>query len=192
MSTRQQHRRNKLQDQPEVRRALASLAMAGDQDAFECLYALAHPNFIRLAYRLCSDMDAARDIVQDAAIIMARKINRLKDPSAFTAWAYRIIRYRVQDYFRKQQRRGLTLPLDDDILFDHQGPDLDTNLMLRQSLNHLNKADRQLLILFYVDGFTGVEISGALDIPLGTVKSRLFKIREKLKSIYTLKGDYHE
>ena len=188
MSAGLQHKK----DTPQLRRALTALASAGDREAFECLYALNHPKFIRVAYRLCGDHEAAKDIVQDAAIIMARKIRRLKDPSAFTPWGYRIIRYRVQDHFRKTQRRGQAQPLDEDVLAADNNTDLDANMSLRQSLTYLNAADRQLLLMFYVDGFTGTELAGALGIPIGTIKSRLFKIRKQLKSIYTQQGDYHE
>jgi len=45
-----------------------------------------HKGFVRLAYRLCGDHHAAQDITQDAAVVMARKINSLKDPEAFAAW----------------------------------------------------------------------------------------------------------
>ena len=182
----------KHKDTPQIRCALAAMASVGDRDAFENLYALAHPNFIRLAYRLCGDRDAARDIVQDAAIIMVRKIEQLKDPSAFMAWGYRIIRYRVQDYFRKTQRRGQAVRIDEHMLPDELNLDMDASMSLRQSLDYLSAADRQLLLLFYVDGFTGTELAGALDVPLGTVKSRLFKIREKLKSIYMMEGENNE
>jgi RNA polymerase sigma-70 factor (ECF subfamily) len=62
------------------------------------------------------------------------------------------------------------------------GPD--TKMSLRQALAHLPETDRLMLTLFYVEGLRGTEIAAALGIPLGTVKSRLFTARQKLKTIY--------
>ena len=78
-------------DTAEVRRALAALAKTGDMDAFACLYSLCHAGFIRIAYRLCGNSDAARDIDQEAAITMSRKIGGLKNPSAFYALGWNIM-----------------------------------------------------------------------------------------------------
>ncbi|MGB6317626.1 MAG: sigma factor-like helix-turn-helix DNA-binding protein, partial [Litorimonas sp.] len=63
-----------------------------------------------------------------------------------------------------------------------------TDLALRQALDGLPETDRLMLELFYVDGFRGREIADALGVPLGTVKSRLFRAREALKTHY-MKGD---
>ena len=63
----------------------------------------------------------------------------------------------------------------------------DDVLALRQALSCLPETDRLMLTLFYQDGFKGIEIAAALGIPLGTVKSRLFKARADLKSIYMTK-----
>ena len=178
-------------DTPEVRRALAELAVAGDMNAFACLYSLCHAGFVRIAYRLCGDPDAARDIVQEAAITMSRKIEGLKDPSAFRAWGCRIIRYRVQDYFRHIERRPDVTLLDDNIEVATL-LSADIGLTLRQCLEALGDEDRRLLLLFYVDGLTGREISETLGVPLGTIKSRLFTIRKKFKHIYDHEGDPNE
>ncbi|MEP6343297.1 MAG: RNA polymerase sigma factor [Maricaulaceae bacterium] len=178
-------------DTRDVRRALAAMAATEDAAAFACLYSLCHAEFVRLAYRLCGNQEAARDIVQEASITMSRKIGGLKDPSAFNAWAYRIIRYRVQDYFRRVERRPET-PLLEDCFTTSCYSNLEVGLSLRQCLAKLGEADRRLLLLFYVDGLTGREMSEALGIPIGTIKSRLFAIRQRFKQIYNQEGDHDE
>jgi len=178
-------------DTAEVRRALAALAKTGDMDAFACLYSLCHAGFVRIAYRLCGNSDAARDIVQEAAITMSRKIGGLKNPSAFYAWGCRIIRYRTQDYFRRIERQPDVTVFEDRLAFAPHST-LEADMTLRQCLETLDDADRRLLLLFYVDGLTGRELSETLGIPIGTIKSRLFKIRETLKSIYNMEGDQNE
>ena len=172
--------------------AITALAMSGDREAFSLIYALHHKGFLRLAFRLCGDHHAAQNITQNAAITMARKIESLKDPAAFSPWGYRIIRYRTQDYFRRQKRRGYMLPLKDEMTSTPHDVDIDMSISLRQNLEKLNPQDRRLLILFYIDGFTGVEIAAATGWPLGTVKSRLFAIRQKLKDNFNMEGDHNE
>lgn len=176
----------------ETRLALTSLAMSGERAAFSLIYEIYHQGFLKLAYRLCGDHHAAQDITQEAAITMARKITRLRNPEAFSAWGYQIIRYRTKDYFRRKKRDGHHLPLREDIALTGDDMDMDSALSLRQSLARLKPRDRQLLILFYIDGFTGVEISAATGWPVGTVKSRLFKIRTTLKQNFESKGDNNE
>jgi len=179
-------------DNAATRNAITALAMSGDRAAFSLIYGLYHKQFLKLAFRLCGDHAAAQDITQNAAIIMARKIERLRAPEAFPAWGYRIIRFRTQDYFRRHKRRGNMVPLHDSLSELSYNADIDKALSLRQSLDVLEPQDRQLLILFYIDGFTGTEISAATGWPLGTVKSKLFKIRQQLKDKFNTEGDHNE
>ena len=161
-------------------------AASGDRHAFDLLYRRWHPRLLRLASRLTGHPDQAQDVLQDAAVTIARDIHKLEDPSKFSAWAYTIIRRRAADHINKAIRlRKSERPVtarDTEIS--------DDDLALRQALSQLPETDRLMLTLFYQDGLLGTEIAAALGIPLGTVKSRLFKARAKLKSIYmTTEGD---
>ncbi len=75
-------------DNAATRHAITALAMSGDRAAFSLIYGLYHKQFLKLAFRLCGDHAAAQDITQNTAIIMARKIERLRAPEAFPAWGY--------------------------------------------------------------------------------------------------------
>ena len=115
---------------------------------------------------------------------IAKNIGKLKDPARFSAWAYTIIRRRAVDAIRQNIR-------DRDIkenvrVNPNPSPSLDveTRIDLKHALNTLAASDRELLTLFYVDGMSGPELSAAMGLPLGTIKSRLFTARSKLKSIY--------
>ena len=161
-------------------------AAAGDRRAFDLLYRRWHPRLLRLASRLTGHADQAQDVLQEAALTIARDIHKLQEPSKFSAWAYTIIRRRAADHINKavQQRkheRAVTAEATEMS---------DNDLALRQALSQLPETDRLMLTLFYQDGFKGTEIAAALGIPLGTVKSRLFKARADLKSIYmTTEGE---
>ncbi|GHA86859.1 RNA polymerase sigma factor SigK [Algimonas arctica] len=172
----------------------ASLAADGDARAFDLLYRRWHPKLLRLAQRLTRNPDEARDVMQDAALTMARDIRKLKDPARFSAWACTIVRRRTADHIDKAVRRraGLTGWPD---AHDASGASGDVGpesaLSLKQALSRLPETERLMLNLVYLDGFRGHEIAAALGIPLGTVKSRLFAARQALKTFYT-QGDDHD
>lgn len=162
----------------------AALAMTGDARAFELLYRRWHPRLLRFAYRLVMNEDEARDLMQDASLSIASNIHRLEDPAKFAAWAYMIVRRRAADHIKTsvRQRRIKTELSNEPIMA--RAPDVDQALSLRQALTALPNEDRVLLKMFYLDDLSGADISQALGIPIGTVKSRLFAARAKLKSIY--------
>jgi RNA polymerase sigma-70 factor (ECF subfamily) len=157
------------------------LAAEGDAQAFDLLYRRWHPQLLRFAHRLTGNADEARDVMQEAALTIARDIHKLREPERFSAWAYTIVRRRAADHIDRSVRaRKIVSEVPD--LETELGPD--TKISLRQALAHLPETDRLMLTLFYVEGLRGTEIAAALGIPLGTVKSRLFTARQKLKTIY--------
>ncbi|WP_416876815.1 RNA polymerase sigma factor [Litorimonas sp.] len=162
----------------------AFLASKGDRNAFEGLYKRWHPKGIRLAQRLTGNAEEAKDVLQEASMTIARNIHRLEKPEQFSAWAYTIVRRRAADHIRSTiKAREASVRA---ARYQESPPQscAETDLSLRQVLSHLPSEERALLTLFYVDGFTGRDIAQALGIPLGTVKSRLFKARENLKQYY--------
>jgi RNA polymerase sigma factor (sigma-70 family) len=172
----------------------AGLAADGDAHAFDLLYRRWHPKLLRLAQRLTHNPDEARDVMQDAALTMAKDIRKLKDPARFSAWACTIVRRRTADHIDKAVRLRAG---EADWLDVEPSSGADEALSLKQALERLPETDRLMLKLIYLDGFRGHEIAAVLGIPLGTVKSRLFTARQALKSIYDpqsdgQKGDDHE
>lgn len=160
------------------------LAADGDLRAFDLLYRRWHPQLLRFAYRLTGNWDEARDVMQDASLAIARDIHKLRDLEKFSAWAYTIVRRRAADQIDRSVRARAIIS---EIPKPEVGIGTDIKLSLRQALARLAESDRLMLTLFYVDGLRGTEIAAALGIPLGTVKSRLFTARQKLKTIYEAK-----
>lgn len=168
------------------------LASDGDVRAFDLLYRRWHPQLLRFAYRLTKNSDDARDVMQEAAMTISRDIHKLRDPTRFSAWAYTIVRRRAVDHIDRSARaRKLVCDLPEPEPETQIGAE--TRLSLRQALLHLSEKDQLMLTLFYVEGLCGTEIAAALGIPLGTLKSRLFNARRKLKTIYeTETGDQND
>lgn len=138
----------------------------------------------RLAWRLTDDEQAAWDVLQEAWIVISRRIRRLDDPSAFPAWAYRITSNKSRDWIRRRQRMRRADEAygqrwqeaeNDGNHADRQHADL------RDALASLPGRDRAILSFRYEDGFSTAEIAGILRIPSGTVKSRLHHARQRLR-----------
>lgn len=165
----------------------ALLAIGGDKRAFTLLYKRWHARFLRFACRLSGSAEEGQDILQEAAITIAGNIHKLQDPTRFSAWAYTIIRRRAADHIKANiRRRNLQTAFSEQAEPTRLTSNIEIqqveSLTLKQALARLPDADRTLLSLFYVDGLTGAEMAAAMDIPLGTIKSRLFKARKKLQS----------
>lgn len=160
------------------------LAADGDGRAFDLLYRRWHPKLLRLAVRLTGNVDEGRDVMQEAALTISRDIHKLRDPARFSAWAYTIVRRRAADHIDRAVKNRTSIA---ELPPHNIDSDSDTQLSLRQALSQLPETERLMLTLFYVDGLRGTEMAAALGIPLGTLKSRLFAARKKLKDIYDTK-----
>ena len=156
----------------------------GDAGAFDELIGRWQERLWRHAWRLTGSRDDAWDALQEAWITVCRDIRGLKDAAAFPTWAYRITSNRCHDWIRKQgrQRRADEAYaeqadcVENETRGGHQwSADLDEALM------RLPGRDRAILSLRYEEDFGVAEIAKILQIPPGTVKSRLHYARERLR-----------
>lgn len=163
---------------------LVLAAQAGRVDAFERLARRWHPRLLRHARRLTGDVDAARDAVQDAWVSIARGLIRLHDPARFGAWALCITGRRCADWIARRRRvRPRTESLDEArgvAAVEHASSGAAARA--REALRRLEPERRALMAMYYLEGLTVGEIATALDIPAGTVKSRLAAARGRLRA----------
>lgn len=167
---------------------LASAARAGDAKAFTRLAQRWQPRLLAHAYRLTGDQEMARDICQDGWIDIVRNIGRLEDVVAFPAWAFRIISRRTADTIRKRQRqRKLSAAVASDPIASNGQTTLNETgaeaCGLAKAIAQLPAAQRAAIALFYSYDLSITEISVALDVPAGTVKTRLMTARKSLRSL---------
>lgn len=159
----------------------------GDAKALAALIARWQPRLGRLAWRLTGEREAARDIVQDAWLTIVRRINRLDDPARFRSWAYRIVSNRCVDWTRRrvvQRKATIELQSTASSAFDELTitPDtVDELACMRDALRKLPDNQRAILSLHYLDEMSVAQIAHVLGLPEGTVKSRLFHARNRLK-----------
>lgn len=157
----------------------------GDLDALKQLVDRWQPRLLRYAFRLTHSQDAVPDIVQEAWMAIVKGLARLDDPARFRPWAYRITTRKSVDWIRRQQRKRI---LEQSVVAEpssHAPPPNDSSGDLgrmQDALAGLPEEERRLLLLHYVEGLAIGEITEVLAIPAGTVKSRLFYSRKKLKN----------
>lgn len=170
---------------------LVLAAQAGDLAAFERLATRWHPRLFRHACRLTGDVEGARDATQEAWVAIVRGLGRLQDPARFAPWALRITGRRCADWIaRRRQARSRNTGRDPALVVTSPaGPDADDLSMVRGALRRLDRSDRLLLAMFYLEGFSVAEIAHACSVPPGTVKSRLFHARERLRAVLEVSDD---
>jgi RNA polymerase sigma-70 factor (ECF subfamily) len=155
-------------------------SQGGDRRAFEELISCFQPRLLRHARYLTGDDDAAGDVVQESWMAMVRGIARIDDPATFRAWAYRIVTNKCADLLRSRGRERQALrdrPVSQPV--DQNGDDP----MIRQAMARLGPEQRAILSLRYLEDMSTREIAGVLQIPEGTVKSRLHAARNELKAL---------
>ncbi|MBE0537164.1 MAG: RNA polymerase sigma factor [Phycisphaerae bacterium] len=147
------------------------------------------------AYRLTDDAEAAWDVVQEAWVAIIRGLRRLEDAACFRTWAFRIVTHKAADAIgRKVRDRRLREAAAEKAADAVQGAagGNEADDATRRIVDRLGVRDRQVLTLHYLEGFSVAEIAGVLQIPEGTVKSRLFKARARLKESYRVNDNRSE
>lgn len=160
-------------------------AQNGNEKAFECLIAFFHPQLVKFAINFSGNHALAKDAVQDAWINISKKLKSLKDPRAFKSWIFRAVRWRLLDLIKAKSYQfevsensdlnvesSLSVELDESAL---------ENQLLRKLINNLDEHERVVIFLFYLAELPLTEIALVLEIPTGTVKSRLDRARNNLR-----------
>lgn len=171
---------------------LVLAARSGSADAFRRLVERWTPRLLRHAGRVLLDTDAAADAVQDAWLAIARDLRRLDDPARFAGWALAITTRRCVDEIRRRQRgRVLTeASVEAAALGPVVADDPDARLDLAAALARLAPDQRLLVSLFYGEDLSVETIADVLNVPPGTIKSRLHAIRQTLKT--QMEGSDHD
>ena len=167
---------------------LVVCARGGDRKAFELLARRWHGRITAHAWRLLGHPDLARDAAQEGWVEIVRGLRSLDDARAFPAWAYRIVSRRcarriqraVDERHTHEALESQAEPLLAAVCSDAGEND---DLALRQAIRALPGDQRAALALYYFEGLTVAETAVALDVPAGTVKTRLMHARRKLRTI---------
>ncbi len=176
---------------------LINKAKTGDAKAYEGLLKKYKNSVYNLVYRMVRDVQEAEDLTQEAFIKAFNSLASFNEEYAFSTWLYKIATNNCIDFFRK--RKLQTYSLDKPIQYkdseiQHEIPDPDLNpeksILARERSNMIQEAIQTLpekyytaIVLRHNDEKSYEEIAEILDLPLGTVKARIFRAREMLNKV---------
>lgn len=175
---------------------IVSQVLEGDTGAFSALVQRHHERVYRTAYSLVGDLDEADDLAQEAFIKAFRALRRFRGQSRFSTWLHRIAVNCCLDYLQSKHRRNF-VSLDDyrenwhaPRIWMGRAKNADVRVerrelqeILERALGELPEAYRVTFVLREIEGLTYEEIAKSLGCSIGTVKSRLFRGRAKLREI---------
>jgi RNA polymerase sigma-70 factor (ECF subfamily) len=158
-------------------------AQDGDEIAFSRLADGVYGRLQQLSHRILRDPELARDAAQQAALSMWRNLPQLRDPARFEAWAYRLC---VNECHRVSRQRRRSLPGIDletaptPVAPDEYGRIFDHD-QLERGFRRLSFEHRVVLVLHHYLGMPADEVARVLEIPPGTVKSRMHRALQQMR-----------
>lgn len=155
--------------------ALVERAQHGDREAYEQLARGAARRLFLIASRILRDTHAAEDVVQQTLVAIWQDLPSLRDPERFDAWAYRLVVRGCRAQGRRDRRRGIQV-VDLSVELATARDDFAEVVQrdqLGRAFDQLSRDQRTVVVLHHLMGLSLGEIAEILDVPYGTVGSRL-------------------
>lgn len=194
--------RKKTDDEVLIRRA-----QQGDQEAFNELVIAYQERAYKYAYRLTRNQELAGDIVADAFVRVYSALKNFRGQSAFGTWLYRIVTNCYLD-IRKKDKESKNFSLNDPVgvksgeverQYEDDGPGPDhlaernqRELLVQSALDQMQEYQKSMLVMYHVEALSYEEIAEVLDLPIGTVKSRLNRARVALRDLLAPNSELFE
>ena len=159
----------------------------GDKNAFRILVERYQKQAVGHAVAILFNREDALDAVQEAFIDAFKAIGSFDSARAFYPWFYVLLRHRC--YKMRTRNRETESIEETEILAPQSGLSREERIALERALVSLPREDRELITLKYLDGLSYQELAAHLQIPQGTVMSRLFHVRRQLQRKLT--GQFH-
>ncbi|MCR8658872.1 sigma-70 family RNA polymerase sigma factor [Paenibacillus endoradicis] len=165
---------------------LAIFAIAGNEAAFVQLMQQYEHQLYRIAYSYMRNEHDAVEAMQELTYRSYRNIRSIKESQYIRTWLTRILINICHDMLRKQKRE-IPSDLVVDQHLDHRS-DQATEIEILDTLTSLNDEQRELIMMKYIEDRSNVDIAQSLNIPEGTVKSRLHYALRKLRLLFKEEG----
>lgn len=171
---------------------LIELIQSGDRQAFNELVERYQNKVIHLSYGMLSDYQDACDAAQEVFVKVYRSLDNFRGESSLATWIYRITKNVCADFLRKrkdhlvsldeQNEEGIKIEIVDTSKSPEQiAEKKEIQRLVHEALKALDDNSKLIITMFDLEGLSYDEISIVLNLPIGTVKSRLNRAREKLK-----------
>jgi len=166
----------------------------GERAAFDDLIRRWSGSLHRYALKLTNDPELANDLTQDVWLRAVQGMGRLREAAQFRPWLFGIAHRTFMDRLRSRCAMPVDTGIDLDELpsIDDIGADEDLEQALATGMALLPIIEREVLTLFYLEELSLADIADALGIPVGTVKSRLFRARALLRKQILLEESFHD
>ncbi len=162
---------------------------AGRRDALDTLVARHYDRLYRLAWSMAGPESAA-DLTQETFLAAVKSIPNFRGDAQLGTWLVSILRNQFSLHLRGQRKWKLSsIDGEGDRLPAPEPPEIERSV--REILDRVKELPEELrttLVLFYVDGMKYADIAAAMECPIGTVRSRLFEARERLKKLVSKAG----
>jgi RNA polymerase sigma-70 factor (ECF subfamily) len=167
---------------------LVVLAQRGDRSAFGQLAAQVGDRLYALAFRILRDGDLAQDAAQEAIVMVWRDLRALRDPHRFETWAYRILVRACYREARRRRARAAHVYALRDVSIADSADAVANRDELERAFARLTAQQRAVITLQYYLGMTHPQIADVLEIPVGTVGSRLHAAKQALRASLDAEG----
>jgi RNA polymerase sigma-70 factor (ECF subfamily) len=177
---------------------LIERAKRGDRHAFDDLVAKYQTRVYQFAYRLSGDAETASDLTAEAFVRVYTNLHRFRFDSKFTTWVFRIVTncfldLRKREQVRKHESLEELLTTADSEMKKQFGSEDESPLeiaergergkALEAAIHRLPEYQRAMIVMYHIEMLSYEEIAQTLDMPIGTVKSRLNRARLALKQV---------
>ncbi len=153
---------------------------AGDEAAMTLLMGRHRRKLLRVAANVLRDSNEAEDVAQEAFLKAFREIHKLREDRAFSGFLYRICVRLCMDRLRSRRPEPGIVDAPEAC----QGPKVETKVVVEELLDRLSPDLRMTLVLREIEQFSYDEVAEAMNVPVGTVRSRLHTAREKFRQIW--------
>ena len=174
---------------------LISRARGGDRDAFGELVEQYRDNVYRLAYRMCGNAYDADEAAQEAFVAAWRALPNFRGDAKFSTWLYRLTTNAAIDVMRREKRHqtvgdGEMIEVADDADSPQETVErTEQQETVQKALATLSEEYREVLLLRYMEELDYAEIAEVLQLPSGTVKSRINRAKAALKAALLKSGN---
>ena len=170
--------------------ALVKKAQQGDRDAYSQIVRQFQNLAVGYAYSILRNFPLAEEAAQEAFIEAYLNLKRLRKPATFPSWLKKIVFKQCDRLTRKKRLPVVSDAQTGEIISSQSSPSAiaerrELQQIVNQAIELLPKAEREVITLFYIGERSQKEISAFLEVPVSTVKNRLFNARKKLKTNFS-------
>lgn len=187
----------------EDEKKLIKKSISGDVESFEILISRYQKMAYNVAYRIMGNEEDAKDMAQESFIKIFKYIKNFRMDSSFSTWMYRIVMNTCKDELRKKKLKVISIDktidtgdgsMQMDIEDSSRTPEQlleskETSEEVQNALLQISENNRIVVVLRDIKGFSYSEISEIIDVPVGTIKSRINRGRQELKEILIRRRD---